>query len=261
MELTPVKFSADDYPAEFLPFISGAKLYDSSCSAEARVIFIDKDGGYFLKSAPKYTLEREAAMARYFHGKKISAEVVAYMSGSRDWLLTEKIPGNDGVSEKYLEQPERLCDIFAEQLVMLHNMDCKHCPVQNRTGQYLETAGHNFHAGKFDESLFPDNWGYITPEEAFRVVETRGHLLRADTLIHGDYCLPNIILDDWKFSGFIDVGSGGIGDRHVDLFWAMWTLVWNLKTDNYRERFIDAYGRDKVDEDMLRIVAAAEVFL
>jgi kanamycin kinase len=28
----------------------------------------------------------------------------------------------------------------------------------------------------------------------------------------------------------------------------------------YRGRFFDAYGRDKVDEDLIRVVAAAEVF-
>ena len=64
----------------------------------------------------------------------------------------------------------------------------------------------------------------------------------------------------WDFSAFIDVGNGGVGDRHVDLFWGAWTLSFNLHTDSYRDRFFDAYGRDRVDEEKLRIVAAAEVF-
>ena len=34
----------------------------------------------------------------------------------------------------------------------------------------------------------------------------------------------------------------------------------NLHTNDYRERFIDAYGRDKIDEEILRVVAAVEVF-
>ena len=84
--------------------------------------------------------------------------------------------------------------------------------------------------------------------------------LQSKVLLHGDYCLPNIIFDNWKFSGFIDVGNGGVGDRHIDLFWGVWTLWFNLKTNKYQERFLDAYGRDKADETALKIVAAAEVF-
>ena len=108
--------------------------------------------------------------------------------------------------------------------------------------------------------MFPDNWGFSSAEEAWRALEDGKQLFEQNTLLHGDYCLPNILLDDWRFSGFIDLGNGGVGDRHVDLFWGAWTLNFNLKTDEYRERFFDAYGRDKLDPDRLRVVAAAEVF-
>jgi kanamycin kinase len=46
----------------------------------------------------------------------------------------------------------------------------------------------------------------------------------------------------------------------VDLFWGAWTLWFNLGTDKYRERFFDAYGRDRIDEELIKVVAAAEVF-
>ena len=84
--------------------------------------------------------------------------------------------------------------------------------------------------------------------------------LQGKALLHGDYSLPNIILNNWKFSGFIDVGNGGVGDRPIDLFWGIWTLWFNLKTNRYQERFLDAYGRDKADRSVLKIIAAAEVF-
>lgn len=101
---------------------------------------------------------------------------------------------------------------------------------------------------------------FDSPEAAWSLVEESGHLLRADTLLHGDYCLPNIILNNWSFSGFIDLDSGGVGDRHVDIFWAVWTLVFNLKTNRFYHRFLDAYGREKVDEHLLRVIAAIEMF-
>jgi kanamycin kinase len=33
-----------------------------------------------------------------------------------------------------------------------------------------------------------------------------------------------------------------------------------LKTNAYKERFFDAYGREKIEEERLLAVAAAEVF-
>lgn len=258
--LTPIEANIEDYPIELHPFISGATLYDSSCSPNANVVFIDKDGGYFLKSAKKGALKREKTMMKFFNGKGLSSKVLAYISDECDWLLTEKTPGEDCTHVKYLEQPERLCDLLAERLYALHNDSFDGCPEMNHTKHYLETAAHNKRSGTFDKSNFPDSFGYKNAEDAWAVVTEYGHLLKTDTLLHGDYCLPNIILDDWKFSGFIDLDSSGVGDRHVDLFWGAWSLFWNLKTDKYRDRFFDAYGRSLIDEEMLRIVSAVEVF-
>lgn len=86
------------------------------------------------------------------------------------------------------------------------------------------------------------------------------HLLRADTLIHGDACLPNIIQDQGRFSAFIDFHMSGIGDRHIDLYWAIWSLQYNLKTDAWTDLFLDMYGREHISEEALRVVAAFELF-
>lgn len=260
MELKPIKIELASYPDEVRPIFLNANIFDSNCSPEAKVIFIDKDNGYFLKSAARGMLEREAAMIQYFCHKGLSANVLAYISDTEDWLLTEKIHGDDCIATKYLEQPKRLCDTLAERLAHLHSLDYLDCPIQNHTERFLARAEHKKMADTYDKSNFPDSFGYASAEEAWTVVEANSHLLKTDTLLHGDYCLPNIILNDWKFSGFIDLDNGGVGDKHVDIFWATWSLFFNLHTHDYRERFIDIYGRDKVDEEMLRLVAAVEVF-
>ena len=143
---------------------------------------------------------------------------------------------------------------------MLHDTPVLGCPVPNRTADYLATARRNWEIKAYDVDLFPDNWGYATAEEAWDVIEKTGHLLKTDTLLHGDYCLPNIMLDDWRFSGFIDLDTAGVGDKHVDLFWGMWSLQFNLKTDKYKDRFLDVYGRENINTDIFRTVAAIEVF-
>ena len=54
--------------------------------------------------------------------------------------------------------------------------------------------------------------------------------------------------------------TGGVGDKHVDLFWGIWSLQFNLHTNRYRERFLDVYGREGIEEELLRIIGAIEVF-
>ena len=260
MKKTRIETDLSLFPAEYCALLEGVALYDSSCSPQAKVYFADRDGGIYLKKSPKGSLQAEAAMNRFFWEKGFGPEVLRYDSWQEDWLVTRQVPGEDCTHAAYLEDPKRLCDTTALLLRQLHETPIAGCPMENRTRNYLQKVRENYEAGCFDQSLFPDNWGYVSAEEAWKVLEENGKYLKADTLLHGDYCLPNIVLENWQLSGFIDLGSGGVGDRHVDLFWGSWTLFFNLKTDRYRERFLDAYGRDKVQQELVRVVAAAEVF-
>ena len=81
----------DGIPDELLEFLAGTRIYDSSCSPEARVYFIDKDEGYYLKVAAAGTLAREAQMTAYFHSKGLGAEVLRYLSEDKDYFLTAKV--------------------------------------------------------------------------------------------------------------------------------------------------------------------------
>jgi len=60
-------------------------------------------------------------------------------------------------------------------------------------------------------------------------------------LIHGDYCLPNVLVDDGRLTGLIDVGGAGLGDPQDDLAAGVWTLQYNYGQGLARE-FLDSYG-------------------
>ncbi len=260
MKRTRIYPNLEDLPKNFYGILKNAAVYDSSCSPAARVLFIEKDGGYYLKSAEKGSLAREAAMARYFHDKGLGAEVLGYYTDTRDWLLTARVPGEDATHATYLAEPRRLAVLLGETLRALHEIDAAGCPVPDHRVCYLATAEQNYRAGQFDTSGLPPALTPATPEAAWHTVCEGKHLLQQEVLLHGDYCLPNVMLDNWKPSGFVDLGNGGVGDRHVDLYWGAWTLCFNLKTDRYHDLFFDAYGRDLIDPDRLRIVGAIETF-
>jgi kanamycin kinase len=262
MKKTQLRKIPDFLPDDIRRFIGGAPLFDSSCSPEAKVYFIDKDCGYYLKQAAKGSLEREAVMNAYFHSKLLAPEVLKYTTeDGRDWLLSAAARGEDLTCAEYLNDPKRLAIRYGEILRNLHETDYTGCPVMNRTEEYLAFADKNYLNGTYDKDAFtPDSFGYRSAEEAYCVLAEGRKYLKSDTLIHGDYCLPNVMLDGWKNPTFIDLGNGGVSDRHVDLFWGVWTLFFNLKTNDYRDLFLDAYGRDKIDTRLLRVIAAAEVF-
>lgn len=260
MELKKININLKDYPSQLHWLLKDATVYDSSSSPQAKVLFVDRENGYFIKKACKNSLKREYDMTKWFNKIGLTAKVLHYISEENDFMVTEKIKGDDCISPQYLNQPERLCDTLAECLVRLHSLHFSDCPIQNHTQLYLTKAEENYRTGNYDKSHFPDSFGYTCEKEAWGYIEKYKHLLKTDTLLHGDYCLPNIILDNWQFSGFIDLDNAGVGDKHVDIFWAIWTLEYNLKTDKYAERFLKAYGYEKVNHNILKLIAAIEVF-
>ena len=48
-------------------------------------------------------------------------------------------------------------------------------------------------------------------------------------LSHGDFCLPNIFINDDKISGFIDLGRMGTGDKWNDVGLCYRSLKWNAQ--------------------------------
>ncbi len=239
-------------PGELHEWIHGAPLYESSGCSGARTLYIDREDGAYLKIANRGALLRASKMQTFFSNIRMSPPVLLYLPGEKDYMITRALKGEDGTSEKYLARPERLSEIFGHSLRLLHEVDTRDCPVRDRMDALLASA----RSTPFLQDHLNDIKDYIGTAEAEKAaaeIAAGGGILKNDVLIHGDYCLPNIILNNWAFEGFIDVADGGIGDRHYDLAWGLWTLNWNLKTPKYGQRFLDAYGWDIIDKDRLRI--------
>ncbi len=261
MKRTKISEIPENINNEIYQFIKDSDIYDSSCSPEAKVYFINKKNGYYLKISKSGTLKREAEMTDFFNAMGIGTKVINYISDEKDYLLTESITGEDCTHEIFLKDPERLAEVYGNILKELHKTDFSNCPIQNKLSETLLNSEANYRKGIYDVSThIPEKFRPESMEKAWIFVMENKNRLKADTLIHGDYCLPNVMLKDWKFSGFIDLGNSGVSDRHFDIFWGAWTLNFNLKTDKYAEIFFNAYGKEKIDMSLLKTVAYIEAF-
>ena len=71
--------------------------------------------------------------------------------------------------------------------------------------------------------------------------------------VHGDLCLPNILVDDNDhFIGFIDLSSCGKGDKQYDYCWLLWSFEYNLKTKQYSELLLKELSVEINADDYLR---------
>ena len=260
MKRTLVTPNIYEYPTLLWDYLVDCDVYDSSCSPEARVLFADKEGGYYIKSAPIGTLEVEASLTDFFNKKGLATKVLALAHNDKDYMVTRAVKGEDCTFAPYLDDPKRLCRVLAECMRMLHSADKTDCPVKDRMKTYADTVSKNYNKGVFDPLGFTEKGSSLTRDEAYKYFWDNRSELHSDHLIHGDFCLPNIMLNNWNFSAFIDLGNGGVGDKHVDIFWCIWTLWFNLKTKEYTDYFLDAYGREAVDFEKLFLIECAEAF-
>ncbi|WP_438431524.1 aminoglycoside 3'-phosphotransferase [Gorillibacterium sp. sgz500922] len=238
MKKTPVTLDLNSLPSAIRPYVRGAALFDSSCSEHATTLYAESaDGRFYLKMDKPGSLERENAMTRFLNRHGLAPAAILYRpEPGRDYLLLEAASGDDAAEASHLEQPGRLAAVFGESLRRLHAVPAEGCPYPDRLADWIREAETEAEGGsvhRFPASDDPAN----------------------ETVVHGDACLPNLILNGFAFSAFIDAGSGGVGDRHYDLYWGLWSLAYNLKTGDGGRRFLDAYGRDGFCPDRLETVA------
>lgn len=251
---TDIKIS--DFPAELHDLLQSGSIYDSSCSSDATTLYCD--AGYYIKIDERGALATEAAMAKRFHAMGLGVPVIHYMSADQDYLVTQSATGED--LTHFLANPKQLCRVLADALRRLHAQPVTDAPVSARLQRYLDSANGDYSGGFYDESVLMNRFPVVSKQAAWDIMQADKTKLKADTMIHGDACLPNIICHDGTLAAFIDLGLAGAGDKHIDLYWAIWSLQYNLKTDQYTDYFLDQYGRENFDESMLRTIAAFELF-
>ena len=76
MKRTKVDVDIDKFPSELHSLLDGADIFDSSCSPEARVFYVDKDCGYYVKTNEKGSLKTEAVLTEWFASKGLAPQVV-----------------------------------------------------------------------------------------------------------------------------------------------------------------------------------------
>jgi aminoglycoside 3'-phosphotransferase II len=107
-----------------------------------------------------------------------------------------------------------------------HDQPSAGCPVDRSPWALLAIARGRVEAGLVDPATFEPQHAGRTPEQILARLEHRIPERYVPTLIHGDYSLPNVLIDGDDVS-FVDLDRAGVGDRHLDLAIAARSLTYN----------------------------------
>jgi kanamycin kinase len=198
------------------------------------------------------SLGDEAARARWSAAHLPVPPVVGHgRDGPVEWLVTAGMAGHDATRHALRAEPERLVPELAAGLRRFHEAPTAACPFDFTLDTAAAHVRRRVAGGLVDPARdFHDEHAHLDPRAALALLER----LRPDTqdpvVCHGDYCLPNVLLDDdGRVSGFLDLGELGVADRWWDLAVGSWSVTWNLGS-GWEKVFFDAYG---IEPDERRI--------
>ncbi|MEV4686347.1 aminoglycoside 3'-phosphotransferase [Microbacterium sp. LWH3-1.2] len=140
-----------------------------------------------------------------------------------EWLVTAALPGLSAVDPRWIADAATAVRVVGQGLRALHDaLPVDDCPFDWRVPARIANA-----AGR----------GIRLPE-ALRDAPPIDRLV----VCHGDACCPNTLIGrDGRWSGHVDLGALGVGDRWADIAVASMSTAWNYG-EGWEDALIEAYG-------------------
>ena len=172
----------------------------------------------------KFRAENDSSveMMRWLEGKIPAPKVICYETdGDYQYLLMTRVKGTMSCDKYYMERPKELLKLLVEALHMMWSVDISDCPCVRDLESDLKEAKYRLENNLVDVSdaeptTFGEGGRFKNPEELYQwLVDNQPDF--EPVLSHGDFCLPNILFEDGKVSGFIDIGDSGVADKWKDI--------------------------------------------
>ncbi len=166
------------------------------------------------------------------------------------WLVTEGLPGRDATDTAWRNDPERLVRALGAALRTFHLAPVEDCPFDFTLAQALPHVRRRAVRGLIHPARdFHTEFAHLSVEGALAQLERLVPREKTRVVCHGDWCAPNLLLENWAVTGYVDLGELGVADPWWDLAVGSWSVIWNYGPE-YEDVFLKAYG---VERDEQRI--------
>ncbi|GIG64738.1 aminoglycoside 3'-phosphotransferase [Phytomonospora endophytica] len=203
-----------------------------------------------LHPDPGYDIGAEYDRLRWMaaQGLPVPEVVECDVFDGHTYLVATTVSGRDAASPWPAHERMRVIDAVADFARDLHALSTTGCPFDRSLRVTVPNARVAVALGQVDL----DGAG---PQQALTELDAalRGNDTEDLVLTHGDYCLPNVLLDPETLTvtGVVDVGRFGLADRYTDLTTMAGSIDGPLNpqyTREHTDRFLWRYGLARLDE-------------
>jgi aminoglycoside phosphotransferase len=125
-------------------------------------------------------------------------------------------------------------------LKKIHELPIENCPFDTQLDYKIKIARERMIKGLVDEEDFDEERQGRTAEDLFQELIATKPPDEDLVFTHGDYCLPNVIIENGKLNGFVDWSGAGVADRYQDI--ALLTRsVWYNFGEEWAENVFEIY--------------------
>ncbi|MFN2392567.1 MAG: APH(3') family aminoglycoside O-phosphotransferase [Pyrinomonadaceae bacterium] len=237
-----------DLPPTLAQAVSGyawQQIHIGYSSAQVFRLKAKNKNSLYLKidsSASKHSLLQEKLKLEWLKTQLPVAEVLLFAEDEdNEYLLLSEISGVPASDDSLKIDIPRIIEQLTNGLKKIHELPIENCPFDARLDYKIEIARERMIKGLVDEEDFDEERQGGTAENLFQELLTTKPVDEDLVFTHGDYCLPNVLIEDGKLSGFVDWSGAGVADRYQDI--ALLTRsVWYNFGEDLTENVFEIYG-------------------
>jgi kanamycin kinase len=197
----------------------------------------------FTKVAPKGvypSLQMEADRTTWAGTVLPVPDVVSHGSdASVEWLVLTALPGLDAT--RIDMDPADVVRALGAGLRRFHDAPTMDCPFDFTLDAAIAHCEARVAAGTETWDDLHADFKDHTPQTALEELIATRPASEDVVVCHGDYCFPNMLLEDGAVTGYLDLGELGLADRWWDIGVGAWSVTWNVDP-SLEPLFCEAYG-------------------
>ncbi|MHA2364177.1 MAG: APH(3') family aminoglycoside O-phosphotransferase [Candidatus Hodarchaeales archaeon] len=217
----------------------------------------------FLKTNPCHKgldLFKESEKLKWLSGQLPVPEVKYYSNyNGNQVLLLSEIKGIVSFDPSLVNQRSNVVSLLAQGLKLIHSIDYSSCPFDNSLKVQLKNAKYRMDNNLVNTDDFDEKRKGMTAEQLYKDLLSTQPEDEDLVFTHGDYCLPNVLIENSQLSGFVDWGNSGISDRYQDIALGLRSLEYNFGK-GWDDLFLNEYGVKDLNNDKVEFYQLLDEF-